>query len=58
MTSLAEVRQATRQRTTAEARWREKIRQAVAGGQTLRAVAQAAGVSHVRVLQITREEKS
>ncbi len=52
--TLAQVRHATKRRTTADAAWIHAIRAAVASGETLRAVAQAAGISHVRVLQITR----
>jgi transposase-like protein len=55
MRPLTRVRRATARRSRTETEWREAIRQAVADGHTLRAVAEAAGVSHVRVLQITRE---
>jgi hypothetical protein len=35
--------------------WRQAIREAQQSGETLRAIAAQAGVSHVRVLQILRE---
>lgn len=43
-------------RTLAEAEWRDRIREAVAAGESLRAVAGAAGITHVRVLQIVRND--
>jgi transposase-like protein len=51
---LTRVRRATARRSRSEAEWREAIRTAVASGRTVRAVGEAAGVSHVRVLQIVR----
>lgn len=51
---LARVKRATKRRATAEEEWRVAIREAHAEGVSLRAIAQAAGVSHVRVLQIVR----
>ena len=56
MDALARVRQATRKRAAADRGWHTAIRQAVTDGHTLRQVAVAAGVSHVRVLQISRED--
>ena len=53
--SLARVKQATRKRAASEREWHTAIRQAVNEGHTLRQVAVAAGVSHVRVLQISRQ---
>jgi hypothetical protein len=55
---LQRVRWATRRREAAEEEWRSAIRKAVAAGLSLRRVADAAGLSHVRVLQITREDES
>lgn len=51
---LARVKRATKKRATAEREWRDAIR-AAAATNSLRAIGEAAGVSHVRVLQITRE---
>ena len=56
MDALGRVRQATRKRTNADREWHAAIQQAVSEGHTLRQVAVAAGVSHVRVLQISRED--
>ena len=53
--SLGYVKQAARKRRLAEQEWRATITRAVAEGHTLRQVARAAGVSHVRVLQISRD---
>jgi transposase-like protein len=53
--TIKKVRQATRRRTSAEQAWRDSIRDALAGGASLRRVAEAAGVSHVRVLQIREQ---
>ena len=53
---LTVVRRATARRSRSEQDWREAVKTAVSEGQSLRAVAGAAGVSHVRVLQITREQ--
>jgi hypothetical protein len=52
--SLARVRRATKRRAAAEQEWRDAIR-AAAENNTLRAVGEAAGVTHVRVLQLVRE---
>lgn len=54
MTTLQRVRRVTAQRTRVDEEWREAIIRAVAEGETLRTVAEAAGVSHVRVHQIVR----
>ena len=54
--SLARVKQAARKRAASDREWRAAIQQAVTDGHTLRQVAAAAGVSHVRVLQISRED--
>jgi len=56
MDTLSRVRRASTRRERSETEWRESIRDAVRDGASLRAVAKAAGVSHVRVLQITREK--
>lgn len=53
--SLATVRRATKKRAESELAWRVAIREAVAAGESLRAVGKAAGVAHTRVLQIVRE---
>ena len=52
--SLARVRRATKKRATAEQEWRDAIRSAVEAN-SLRTIGKAAGVSHVRVLQIVRD---
>lgn len=48
------VERATRKRAAAEEEWRVSIREAVANGESLRAVGKQAGVAHTRVLQIVR----
>jgi hypothetical protein len=53
---LARVKRATRKRAASEQEWRAAVRAAVSDGASLRAVGEAANVSHVRVLQITRGE--
>ncbi len=53
--TLAVVKHRAKRRHAAEADFREAVREAVASGHSLRAGAKAAGISHVRVLQITRE---
>jgi hypothetical protein len=53
--SLTSVRRATARRSEANASWRAAIRQAHADGASLRQIAAAAGVSHVRILQIVRQ---
>lgn len=50
------MKQATKRRAEAEAEWHDAIRNAVEEGASLRAVATAASISHVRVLQIVREK--
>lgn len=50
------VHRAATKRAVAEENWKAAIRAAVAGGVSLRRVGEAAGVSHVRVLQILRGE--
>ena len=55
MDAIARVKQATRKRAASDREWHTAIRQAVSDGHTLRQVAAAAGVSHVRVLQISRQ---
>jgi len=52
---LPSVRAARAERDHAEAVFRARVVEAVERGYSLRSVAQAAGLSHVRVLQITRE---
>jgi hypothetical protein len=54
---LAKVKQAAERRATGEREWRNAIRSARADGISLRAIAGAAGVSHVRVMQILRESE-
>lgn len=51
---LGLVKKATKRRDNAQDAWQHAIRDAVEAGASLRAVAEAAGISHVRVLQITR----
>jgi hypothetical protein len=51
---LKTVQQATARRAESDASWRAAIRQAHAEGASLRQIAAAAGVSHVRILQIAR----
>jgi hypothetical protein len=53
--ALTRVRRATKRRAEAEREWRNAVRSAHAEGVSLRAIAAAAAVSHVRVLQITQE---
>lgn len=52
---LARVKRATKRRAESDRAWRDAIREAHAEGESLREIAKAAGVSHVRVLQIVRE---
>jgi transposase-like protein len=52
---LERVRLAARQRAKAERSWRQAILAARRKEIPLRAIAEVAGVSHVRVLQIERE---
>ena len=51
---VARVKRATSNRERSEREWRESIIAARAAGVPLRTIAEAAGISHVRVLQITR----
>lgn len=51
---LARVRRATRRRVAAETEWREAMRAARDEGESLRAIAEAAGVTHPHVLAVTR----
>ena len=46
---------AARRRAAAEAEFREAILAAHGRGESLRSIAAAAGLSHVRILQIVRE---
>ena len=52
---LARVRRAAKTRAKTDAEWRDAIRAARAEGKTLRQIAEAAGVSNVAVLNITRQ---
>ena len=52
---LTTVQRARARRAESEASWRASIRQARAEGASLRQIAAAAGVSHVRILQIVRQ---
>jgi hypothetical protein len=54
--SLGVVKRATISRAKADETWRKAIREAVAFGNSHRAVAEAAGVTHTRVQQILRGE--
>jgi hypothetical protein len=54
--ALARLRRASRQRADAERRWRNAIQAARDDGATLRSIAAAADVSHVRIIQILRED--
>ena len=53
---LARIRRASKRRATAETEWREAVKAAHAAGIPIRRIGDAAGVSHVRVLQLTREK--
>lgn len=50
---LARVRRATARRARAEEEWRAALKAARQDGMSLRQIATAAGVSHVRVQQLT-----
>ena len=52
---LKAVRRAARQRVTATANFRTAVVDAHRAGESLRRIAEAAGLSHVRVLNIVRE---
>lgn len=56
--TTARLRRLSATRERADRNWREAICEAVAAGESLRAVGAAAGISHVRVLQIVREEEA
>jgi hypothetical protein len=55
MEALTRVARAAKRRADADRDWHDAIRAARNEGASLRAVAAAAGVSHVRVIQITRQ---
>jgi len=52
---LSAVRRATARRQRSELEWRDAIRDAHAAGLSIRKIGEAAGVSHVRVLQLARQ---
>ena len=54
MKPLTRVRRARRNRETAASEFRAAVLQAHEAGESLRAIAEAAGVSHVRVHQLLR----
>ena len=54
--SLKTVERTAKKRKTAEAEFRDAVFAAHAAGETLRAIAEAAGLSHTRVLQILRSD--
>lgn len=54
---LARVSRATAAKDRADLMWRAAIKQAVEDGESLRSVGRAANVTHVRVLQITRDDQ-
>lgn len=58
MGPLVSVARSTKRRAEAERGWRDAIRAARDEGVPLRAIADAAGVSHVRVIQILRESST
>jgi transposase-like protein len=51
---ITKLRRVTKRRSDAESEWRERILECHSVGIPLRRIGQAAGVSHVRVLQIVR----
>jgi hypothetical protein len=51
---LAKVRRLRERRANLEQEWRDAIREAHADGNSLREIAAAAHLSHVRILQIVR----
>jgi len=53
---LRAVRRAAQRRVSVEEAFRQAVLEAHASGESLRAIAEAAGLSHVRVLQIVRGE--
>jgi hypothetical protein len=56
MTSLARVKRAQRRRASAMQEYRAAILAARDDGRSLREIAHAAGVTHVAVLKLLREE--
>lgn len=54
--SLSRVRRVSRRRVSVAQEFRAAIHQAREDGHSLRAIAEAAGLSHVRVLKILRGE--
>lgn len=54
MRPLTRVRHAAARRMSSEQEWRESIRQAREQGETLRAIGEAAQVSHVRIIQLLK----
>jgi hypothetical protein len=56
MSRLVKVKRATTRKRNAESAWRNAIQEAVSEGESLRSIGEAAGVTHVRVLQIVRSE--
>ncbi len=54
MNPLAVVKRATRNREKSQAAWRSAILDARDAGCSLREIAEAAGVSHVRIVQLLR----
>ncbi len=56
MSPLQKVARASTNRVRAEASWKAAIRSARADGYSLREIAQHAGVSHVRVLQVVQAD--
>jgi transposase-like protein len=56
MTAIQKVKRATASRTRSEQAWKDALREARDEGVPLRTIAEAAGISHVRVLQILRGE--
>lgn len=55
--SLAKVRRARERRAFYDALWREAIVEAASSGVTLRAIAEAAGVTHVRIHQLVHARR-
>ena len=51
---LTRVRRVTARRSRSQKDWHDAIRAAHASGASLRAIGDAAGISHVRVLKILR----
>lgn len=56
MRPLTRVKRANTRRASADAEYRAAITAAKAAGHSLRQIAEAAGISHVRVLKILRGE--